>query len=93
MARIHSTQKGFEAIGVFLAVLVVAIIGFASYKVLTMNKTADNLPATSAAATEPEKIQSQSDLADTSKVLDSASSELDGNLNDGSLDADLNALL
>ena len=92
MARIHNSQKGFEAIGVLLVVVVVAIIGFASYKVLTMNKAADS-PATSAAASEPEKIESNQDLADTSKVLDSASTELDTSLNDASLNSDLNALL
>ena len=91
MARTYN-QKGFEAVGVLLVVVVVAIIGFAGYKVLTLSKTVDP-PATSAAVTEPDTIKSNQDLADTSKALDTASSELEGNLNDEALNSDLNALL
>lgn len=85
-------QNGFEAVGILLVVVVVAIIGFASFKVLTLNKTVDP-PATSAAVSEPDSIESDGDLSDTSKSLDSASSELDTSLNDEALNADLDALL
>jgi len=87
MRRHYINQAGFEAVGVLAVILVVAVIGFAGYKVMHMNKAADSQPGV------PAKIQTKADLTQTGKSLDAASGQLDSNLDDGSLDADMNAML
>jgi heme/copper-type cytochrome/quinol oxidase subunit 2 len=85
-------QAGFEAVGVLVAILIVAVIGFAGFKVMHMNKAADSQQSASQPAV-PAKIQTKSDLSQTGKSLDAASGQLDSSLNDGSLDADMDAML
>ncbi len=92
MRRHYINQAGFEAVGVLAVILVVAVIGFAGYKVMHMNKAADSQQQASQPGV-PAKIQTKADLTQTGKSLDAASGQLDSNLDDGSLDADMNAML
>ena len=85
-------QAGFEAVAIMVVVLVLGVVGFASYKVLQNGMPAVQQP-TAAVTTEPDTIKSKSDLANTSKALDSSAAELDKDLDDSQLDADLNAVL
>jgi hypothetical protein len=92
MKRIHFNQKGFEAVALIVVVLVVAVIGFATYKFI--NLTDKEASTTQSASTVvPETLETSADLSAAGKALDSDGSELDALLNDSSLDADINALL
>ncbi len=94
MSRTRYNQAGFEVVGVFIAILFLAVAGFAGFKVMEMNKSAVDLPSSAVTRTSvPSTIESQADLTAASKSLDQSGSQLDSNLNDGSLDADVNTLL
>jgi uncharacterized protein HemX len=87
-------QAGFEAVAAVAVVLIAAVIGFAGYTVMNMNKSADTeQSAASSQPAVPDKIETKADLTQTGKALDTTSSQLDSSLNDGSLDSDLNAML
>lgn len=85
-------QKGFEAVGIMVAIVLVAVVAFAGYKVFTMNKAADTA-ATSGQTGAPDTINSKADLEQTDKALSDADAELDSNLNDSQLDADVDSML
>ena len=95
MKRTTLNQTGFEAVGIIVALLFVAIIGFAGYKVLNMNKSAasqDSSAISSQQVAVPAKLKTKADLSQTGKALDKSSSQLDTSLNDKSLDADLSTM-
>ena len=93
MQLLRNNQAGFEAVGVIVAVLFVAVVGFAGLKVASMNKSTDAVQSSSASSEVPATIKTKADLAKTSKNLDASGSQLNSNLDDGSLDADLNTML
>ncbi len=94
MYKVTWNQAGFEAIGVIAAVLIIGAVGFTGYTVVHNNKPTIQQPTTAVIAQPaPATIKSQADLKVTSSNLDKSSAQLDSNLNDGSLDADLNSLL
>lgn len=88
-------QKGFEPISLILIVVLIAVVAFAGYKVVTMNRTADSAATTSTGqeAGAPEKINNKEDLEQTDKALNESDAELDKNLNDEQLDADVDSML
>lgn len=90
----HINQNGFGHIAIVFVLLFVAVAGFAGYKVLNANK-ADTTAVSAVAATPtaPAKISSKADLVQTSKALDASSSQVDGSLNDNSLNSSLNDML
>jgi uncharacterized protein YpmB len=82
-------QTGVSHLIVVLAVVVLGAVGFASYRVMQMNK-----PATQDAAVTtktPAKIQSKTDLEKASKSLDDEN--VDKTLDSSQLDDDLNSML
>lgn len=93
--RVHKlNQSGFEAVGLILVVVVVAVIGFAGYTMMNLDKAADSSASVSTGqSSEPDSLKSQSDLKKTDAALEASGSELDQNLDDGSLDADLETML
>jgi hypothetical protein len=87
-------QAGFEAVTVIVVVLFIAIIGFAGYKVMNLNDPAEPTSSQDSGTTaEPDTIQSQSDLNGTSKSLHASEAQLDRDLQDSSLDSDINTML
>lgn len=87
-------QQGFEAVIVGVVLLFVAVIGFAGFKVMSMNKsaeTASSIPTTKVGAVPP--IKTKSDLSKIDKALESSAIETDKNLDSKALDADLETLL
>lgn len=94
MKTARFNQAGIGHVVVVFALVFVAVVGFAGYKVATMDKNADTVVTSSSESAEvPDKIQSKADLGQTGKALDDADSQVDGSLDDGSLDADLNDML
>lgn len=88
----RSLESGSHLVALALVVVFVAVAGFAGYKVWQMQQASLNNSATTA-ATVPAKITNTADLTQASKVLDQASTQVNTNLDDSSLNADLNALL
>jgi hypothetical protein len=94
MKASNLNQKGFGHIAVLFVLVFVAVVGFAGYKVFTMNKSADTTVSSVVAnPTVPSRISTKADLTATAKALDSSSSQVDSNLNDGALNSDLNDML
>jgi hypothetical protein len=90
----HLNQAGFGHMAVVFLILFVSVAGFAGYKVVSMNKTAGSSESSATASPKvPEKINTKADLNVTAKALDNSSAQLNGSLNDSSLDADLNDML
>jgi uncharacterized protein HemX len=86
-------QSGSHILALALLVLALGVVGFAGYKVQQAHNTTD---ATTTAATThvaPATIKDTTDLQQTSQALDDDSSQLNTNLDDTSLNADLNAML
>jgi len=83
-------QSGSHVVGLVLLILVLGVVGFAGYKVQqahTKTKTADSTQ------TVPATITTTSDLQKASQAMDDSSSQLSANLDDSSMDADLNSML
>jgi len=91
----RNNQEGSHLIAVLLLVVVVGAIALAGYKVWQMQS--NNTPfagnTTASSATVPATIQSKADLAQASQVLDQASTQLNSNLDDSALSADINSML
>lgn len=85
-------QTGFGHVILLVALVALAVVGFAGYRVWTSQNTA-TAPDSSQAATLPATIETKADLAQTGKMLDETSAQLDTNLDDGGLDADINSML
>jgi predicted negative regulator of RcsB-dependent stress response len=75
-----------------VVVLVVAVVGFAGYRVWSNQNTADTTE-TSATTTVPSTIQTKADLDSTGKYLDGLGAQLNADLDDSSLNADINSML
>jgi hypothetical protein len=88
-------QSGSHVLVAMLFVLVVGVVGLIGYRVMHNNDQSVSSSAGQprAAATVPSTIKNNADLTNVSKVLDTSSSQLDGSLNDNSLNNDLNDLL
>ena len=85
-------QTGSHIIAVAVGILVIGIVAFAGYTVA--NK--DDAPTNTNGTTQYNKssgITNNADLSAAGAELDSSTTQLDGSLNDSSLDADLNDLL
>ena len=94
--KTRNLQSGFGAIAAVFLVLVVAVIGFAGYKVFTMDK-GSNAPVATATPVNnmaaPSAIKSKADLAKAAQALDNTSSTVDSTLNDNALNQDLSDML
>lgn len=86
-------MKGFALHTVVIVLLFVGVVGFAGYKVATMDRGTGTETNQSASADAPDTIKNQKDLSNTGKDLDETNAQLDSDLDDTSLDSDLNAVL
>ena len=88
-------QEGSHLIAALLLVVVAGVIALAGYKVWQMqsNNTPSAGNTTASSATVPATIQSKADLTQASRALDQASTQLNGNLDDSALNADINSML
>lgn len=92
MTRLN--QTGSHLVAVLVGLIVLGGIGFAGYTVMSRQNdstTTSNVASTS--STVPASIKTTADLTTTAHALDNASSQVDGQLNDNSLNSDLNDLL
>jgi hypothetical protein len=84
-------QSGSHILGIALFVLVLGVVAFAGYTVMDTNK--HKTQPTTTATTQSDAIQNTADLAAASDQLDSSSAQVNSNLDDSSLNNDLNDLL
>jgi len=90
--KLRRNNLGFAHLILILAVIVIAVVGFAGYYVVSSNrdkKSADT--ATNTNQVIPENINSDQDLDQASKALDA--DQNDSDLDPAQLDDDLNSLL
>lgn len=85
-------QSGFEIVGVMVALLFVGVVAFAGYKVVNLNKSASTV-SDSSSSSAPDSIKTKGDLETTNKALTESGTQLDSNLNDSALDADIDSML
>lgn len=88
-----SSEAGSHVLAFALAILAVALIGFAGYRVWTMQRAASTQSNATTTATVPAKITNKATLDRAASVLDQSSAELNATLDGSSLTADVNALL
>lgn len=92
MTRLN--QTGSHLLAALVGLVVLAGIGFAGYTVMHHQPAATTSTTTTASSsTVPASIKTTADLTTTEHALDNASSQVDGSLNDNSLNSDLNDLL
>lgn len=93
MKTYRNTQHGGSHVVLLIVVVLVAVVGFAAYRVMgAQKKTTVSNATTSGQSTvaTPAKIQSKADVTQASKSLDSV--QIDSGLDSSALDADLNSL-
>ena len=91
MKRLTLNQKGSSHIVAVLAVVVVAAVAFAGYRVMQNNNNdSANTNATTQSAV-PSTLNSANDVRKASRSLDDQS--IDGQVNPNKLDSDLSAML
>jgi len=87
------SQKGFAHLALLLLLVVIVVAAYAGYKIVKDHqKTATaNLTSTSVTQSLSDTINNNGDL---NKALDTINGQnVDGDLNPGSLDSDVNSLL
>lgn len=92
MTHTRLNSQGASHIVLVALVAVLAVVGFAGYKVLG-NNSKDNAStqAQTESVTAPDKIKTKADLQQSAKSLDNA--DVDKSLDSTQLDSDLNDLL
>jgi predicted negative regulator of RcsB-dependent stress response len=86
-------QQGSLHLGVLLAVVVVAVVAFAGYRVWSSGQDKTTQTASTQSTGVPAEIKTKADLTQTSKALDQTGTELDATMNDATLDGDINSML
>lgn len=91
-------QKGFGHIVLPLLVLAVLVVGFSAFEVFHANRAAKSNTTVSGTTTQkpatvPTTIKSKSDLQQAADALNSASSQMQSQLNSAALDSSINQLL
>jgi hypothetical protein len=94
MRNLKLNQKGFSYT-IVLALVLVAVVGFAGYRVYSVNKGTNSAkPATTVSSgsnTVPSKIKNAADVKSAASALDK--DQTDKQLDPAQLNADLNSLL
>lgn len=93
MKTMKLNQSGFGHLAVLFLLVFFAVAGFAGYKVVTMNKASNAASSVVLAPKVPAHITTKADLTATVKALDAASGQVNGSLNDNTLNGDLNDML
>jgi hypothetical protein len=92
MAYTRLNTQGASHVVLIALVAVLAVVGFAGYKVLGGNsKQSASTQTQSQAVTTPDKIKTKADLQQSAKSLDAA--DVEKSLDSTQLDTDLNDLL
>jgi predicted negative regulator of RcsB-dependent stress response len=92
MTYTRLNARGASHIVVIALVAILAVVGFAGYKVLGNNsKQSASTSSQNQAVTAPDKIKTKADLQQSAKSLDGA--DVDKSLDSTQLDTDLNDLL
>lgn len=88
-------QNGSHLVALVLGLLVVAVVGFAGYRVLSDNTSAPvaTTPTSSATVSQPKAITSRAQLNQAAQSLDSSTSDLNNSLDSNDLNSSLNTLL
>ncbi len=86
-------QKGIGHVVALLVLVFVAVAGFAGYTVISKNSAVEPAPASTMQQTESDEIRNQSDLEKNDRELTDSEQQLDSQLDDSELDADLDAML
>lgn len=90
-------QTGFGHVGLILAVLAVAVIGFSALEVINANNKvalSSNTTATSSpSAAVPNTISSKSDLQQASEALSQSNTQAQAQLDSSSLNGPINQML
>ena len=88
-----SNESGSHLIGFALGLLAVGVMAFAGYRVWQLQQPSTTAtPATTAVAI-PKAITNTASLNQAASALDQAANQVNGNLDDSALNADLNDLL
>ena len=90
-----TSESGSHLIALAVGIVVVGVIGFAGYTVYMRQAATTSTDATGTTATVkvPAKITNTASLNQAATALDQASAQVNSNLDDTSLNADLNDLL
>jgi len=91
--RTQSSQAGSHVLAFAIAILAVAVIGFAGYRVWQMQTAAPSSTSTVSGLSVPAKITNKATLDQAASALDKSSTTLNSNLNDTTLNTYLKALL
>jgi endonuclease V-like protein UPF0215 family len=88
-------QSGSHLLALLVGLVVIGGISFAGYTVVHhQNATSSaGTPVATSNDNAPASIKTTADLTATAHALDTASGQVDGSLNDNSLNSDLNDLL
>lgn len=90
-------QNGSHVVVLLIGVVVVALVGFAGYRVAHKNTalqtSTSNSTTGTTTATVPSKITNHAGLTQAAQALDSANANINNDVNGSSLNADLNSLL
>jgi len=86
-------QAGSHVVGLVLLVLALAVVGFSGYKVQQARHKTVASSAGAITHSAPATISNTADLQHTAQALDDASTQLNSNLDDSSLNADLGSML
>ena len=88
----RTAEDGSHVIALGLFIAVIAVAGFAGYRVWQMQQ-AGPADSSSVTAKVPAAITNTASLDEASTVLDQSSTQLDSNLDDSGLDSSLNSML
>lgn len=91
--RTTNTEQGFaHVVGLAVLVLVLAVIGFAGYKVMQSQKSNDSTTTTTTTSAVQQKIDAQPTLKAVDQSLSEATSALNSGFSTTTLDSDIQAL-
>ncbi|HSX33567.1 MAG TPA: hypothetical protein VLF91_04490 [Candidatus Saccharimonadales bacterium] len=88
----RTNESGSHIIGISLAIVVLALVAFAGYRVVSRGGTTAPAKQT-AAVSQPAAISNKADLQQAAQSLDSSGSDVNSSLNTDSLNSDLNDML
>lgn len=89
----RSSQSGSHVVMLAVAVAVIGVLAFAGYRVWTMQQANTQTADTATTVTVPKKITNTAQLNQAASALDTASTQVNGSLDDSALNADLSSML
>jgi len=86
-------QSGSHVLALVLLVAVLGVVGFAGYKVMNASKPKADTTATTATTSSSDTIKNSAGLDQAATTLDNSSAQVNSNLDDNSLNNNLNDML